>query len=97
MGERDGFVFGRKLGEVRSERLPEIDIPDDLHFEVDGAGQSAEADEIGFSLQMCFFARITAQDESKIASFRARCLDMPPMSHDKLGQVVLVRSLETFC
>lgn len=48
MGEPDGFVFGRKLGEVRSERLPEIDIPDDL--------QSAEADEIGFSLQM-FFCR----------------------------------------
>ena len=90
MGEPDGFVFGRKLGEVRSERPPEIDIPDDL--------QSAEADEIGFSLQMCeFFAGITGQDESKIASFRARCLDMPPMSHDKLGQVVLVRSLETFC
>ena len=98
MAEPDWLMFGRKLSEVRSERLTEIDIPDDLHLEVDGAGQSAEADEIGFSLQICFFffARITAQDESKIASFRTQCLDMPPMSHHELGQVVLVRSLETF-
>ncbi len=55
MAEPDWLVFGRKLSEVRSERLTEIDIPDDLHLAVDEAGQSAEADEIGFSLQICFF------------------------------------------
>ena len=40
MGEPDGFVFGRKLGEVRSERLPEIDIPDDLQSAEDEASST---------------------------------------------------------